>query len=282
MTRLLVVGALHWDVIVQAPRLPREDETLKGDRVGYKFGGKGGNQAIAAARAGASVSFAGRIGADEPGREMADILNTAGVDTTALQHGTGASGMSVAIAAKDGSYQAVIVSGENANFDIDAFRFPENCHMVLLQNEMPLHVLRHMIGLAKQANAQVILNAAPADGITPEDMSRVDGLIVNCVEGADLLKTAIGQLDPDTMVTRLQRLCPQARIILTLGGDGVAFAEPMGDVKTAAARCVDVVSTHGAGDVFCGTYAAACLQGVGMSDAINHAQDAAARHITAP
>ena len=86
---LLVVGALHWDVVVAAPRLPRLGETLRGAGVDYRLGGKGGNQAIAAARAGAEVAFAGRVGGDAPGRSMATALADAGVDTSLLQRGDG-------------------------------------------------------------------------------------------------------------------------------------------------------------------------------------------------
>ena len=84
---LLVVGALHWDVVVRAPRLPELDETLRGQEVAYQFGGKGGNQAIAAAKAGAPVNFAGRIGADAAGKSMLKQLETAGVDVSQLQRG---------------------------------------------------------------------------------------------------------------------------------------------------------------------------------------------------
>ena len=115
---LLVVGALHWDVVVRAPRLPELDETLRGQEVAYQFGGKGGNQAIAAAKAGAPVNFAGRIGADAAGKSMLKQLETAGVDVSQLQRGLGSSGMSVAIATDGGYYGAVIVSAENHAFDM--------------------------------------------------------------------------------------------------------------------------------------------------------------------
>ena len=86
---LLVVGALHWDVVVRAPRLPKLDETLRGQEVAYQFGGKGGNQAIAAAKAGVPVNFAGRIGADAAGKAMLKKLETAGIDVSQLQRGLG-------------------------------------------------------------------------------------------------------------------------------------------------------------------------------------------------
>jgi ribokinase len=121
---LLVVGALHWDVVVRAPRLPQLDETLRGQEVAYQFGGKGGNQAIAAAKAGAYVAFAGRIGNDEAGASMRTRLQAAGIDISQLQQGAGASGMSVAIVTKDGDYGAVIMSCPRAPLQ-PASRVPE-------------------------------------------------------------------------------------------------------------------------------------------------------------
>jgi ribokinase len=128
-------------VVVRAPRLPRLDETLRGEAVDYRLGGKGGNQALAAARAGARVAFAGRIGGDDPGARMRAELVAAGVDVAGLQQGDGASGMSVAITTADGGYGAVIVSGETLSLDAAAVRVPEGCRMILAQNEVSAEML---------------------------------------------------------------------------------------------------------------------------------------------
>ncbi|KPP83685.1 MAG: ribokinase [Rhodobacteraceae bacterium HLUCCA08] len=273
---LLVVGALHWDVVVTADRLPRIDETLRGDAVDYRFGGKGGNQAVAAARAGARVGFAGRIGRDDAGRAMRAVLEGAGVNVTGLVRGGGASGMSVAITVADGGYGAVIVSGENLKIDAKAVDIPEDCRIVLLQNESAPGLLSAMAPRVRDAGAALWLNAAPATGIGPEALALVDTLIVNRIEGADLLGADPGTLSGAEMVEGLMDLAPRARIVLTLGGDGVAFAEAGGKVRLAPARKVDVVSTHGAGDTFVGTLAAAELAGASLGQAIEAAQGAAA------
>ncbi|ABD55026.1 PfkB family carbohydrate kinase [Jannaschia sp. CCS1] len=277
---LLVVGALHWDVVVQASRLPRIDETLRGSGVTYQFGGKAGNQAIAAAGAGADVGFAGRNGTDEAGQSMQAALQDAGVDIAQLQAGAGASGMSVAILMEDGNYGAVIVSAENHMFDVDAVQIPDECRLVLLQNEMAAGVIPAMATKAQRAGAGVILNAAPAQGVGKTDLAHLHTLIVNRVEGADLLGIADSAPDPVAVVNGLQELAPQALVILTLGGDGVVFAEPGRAVQSQAARRVSVHSTHGAGDVFVGAYAAAILAGQSLSEAIQLGQAAAAAHIS--
>ena len=276
---LLVVGALHWDVVVEADRLPRLDETLRGHGVAYRFGGKGGNQAVAAARAGAKVAFAGRIGGDAAGRSMREELERAGVDVSALQQGAGASGMSVAILNDAGDYGAVIVSAENHAFDVTKIALPADCQTVLLQNEMMPDVLPACAEAARAQGAAVIWNAAPAGGLTASDLALVGTLIVNRVEAEDILGHP-PEADPIAAVAGLSRLAPQAEIILTLGADGVAFAEPGGTAVVQPALPVTVRSTHGAGDVFVGTYAASRLRDRTLSQAVADGQQSAAVHIS--
>jgi Sugar kinases, ribokinase family len=175
MAELLVVGALHWDVVVRAPRLPRMDETLRGESVDYRLGGKGGNQALAAAAAGARTAFAGRVGADDPGRRMRGALEAGGVDVSAVSEGDGASGMSVAVTAADGGYGAVIVSGENLGFDVRALRPPTGCRMVLAQNELGPETLAALPAVARAAGAAFWLNAAPAEGLPESVLRATDG-----------------------------------------------------------------------------------------------------------
>lgn len=275
---LLVVGALHWDVVVRAPRLPRIEETLRGDEVVYRLGGKGGNQALAAARADAHVAFVGRIGDDDPGSRMRAELEAAGIDTSGLQQGDGATGMSVAIAVADGSYGAVIISGENLSIDVGALHLPEGCRMVLAQNEIAAETLAALPGFAAKAGVAFWLNAAPAQGVPTDVLRQADGLIVNRLEACDILQT--DRLTPAEMVKALSAHAPRANIIVTLGAEGVAFAEAEGDVHLAPAPKVKVRSTHGAGDVFTGSIAAAVLRGDDLAHAVAFAQDRAARHVT--
>ncbi|MDG4649548.1 PfkB family carbohydrate kinase [Roseibacterium sp. SDUM158017] len=278
MSGLLVVGALHWDVVVRAPRLPRVDETLKGQAVDYRFGGKGGNQALAAARAGARTAFAGRVGADDPGRRMRAALVAAGVDVAGLQEGRGASGMSVAITRGDGAYGAVIVSGENLAIDAAALMVPKGCRMVLAQNEIAAATLGLLPGLAQAAGAEFWLNAAPADDLPEGLLRQVDGLIVNRLEAGDLLGSAA--LSPGEMVEGLSAMATRATVIVTLGEEGVAHAVPGGDPVIAPARRVEVRSTHGAGDMFAGSLAAAILRGDDVGAAVAFAQERAAALIS--
>ena len=254
---LVVAGALHWDVVVRAPRLPREDETLRGTAVAYRFGGKGGNQAHAAARAGAPVAFLGRVGADAAGAAMADTLAAAGIDIAALQRGPGASGMSVAITEAGGSYGAVIVPGENHALDTASLALPRGARMLLLQNELAPEALPALVAKGREAGLHVALNAAPAEGVGTWVLGAVDTLIVNRLEALDILGAAPGSLTPAEMVEGLQGRAPRADVIVTLGAGGAAFARAGAPAARASAPKVTPVSTHGAGDVFCGTWAAA-------------------------
>lgn len=277
---ILVTGALHWDVVVHAPRLPRIDETLQGSSVAYRFGGKGGNQAVAAALAGADVAFAGRIGSDQAGTEMRRRLTEAGIDVSALQVGPDASGMSAAIVDEDGNYGAVIVSAENRKFDAGKLSIPGRCRMVLMQNEMTHTVLHKVKRKAFEAGVPVVLNAAPARGLTAADLEAVAILIVNRVEAADLLGYAPADTGWADGVSDLQKLAPGSDIIVTLGGDGVIFAQKGGTPEHQPARKAAVRSTHGAGDVFVGAFAAACAGGAPFDTAIERAQAAASRHVS--
>ncbi|MEM6610159.1 MAG: PfkB family carbohydrate kinase [Pseudomonadota bacterium] len=277
---LLVVGALHWDVVVAAPQLPRLGETLPGGGVDYRLGGKGGNQAIAAARAGAKVAFAGRVGQDAPGQSMAETLTAAGVDTQHLQRGPGATGMSVAITVDGGDYGAVIVSGENHAFEPGALVVPNGCRIVLAQNEMAPGLLAHLSRIARAAGARFWLNLAPAAPLTAELAAGLaDLLVVNRIEAGDLLGPMAASLPPAEIADALHGLAPRTDCIVTLGDAGAAMKPNDGPAFHRPARAVAASSTHGAGDVFCGALAAAHLAGRNWPDAVETAQHAAARHV---
>jgi ribokinase len=276
---ILVAGSLHLDVIVNAPYLPRADETVTGSAVAYAAGGKGGNQAIAAARMGARVVMAGRVGSDGFAGRLRDALTGAGVDIDQVQTDPGPSGMSVAIVDAQGDYGAVIVSGANLNFDPDAVTIPAGTTHLLLQNELPGAANSKLAQTARAAGVRVILNAAPAREIDPGLIQAVDILIVNRVEAADLL--ALPDItDAHLAVSLLARLGPPV-VILTLGAGGLILHA--GAPQHLPAPTVRVISTHGAGDAFIGALAAGLDAGQTIAVACHFAQTAAALHVsTAP
>ncbi|MEM1289738.1 MAG: PfkB family carbohydrate kinase [Pseudomonadota bacterium] len=266
---ILVIGALHWDVIVDAPRLPRLDETLFGEQVRYQLGGKGGNQAIAAAQSGADVAFAGRVGSDSAGETMRNQLTEQAIDVSQLTVGAGASGMSVAISNADGNYGAVVVSGENANVDPSRIELAQDTKIVLCQNELPRAVLSYVAERIKMHGAELWLNLAPAAVLPRPIRDAINVLIVNRLEAEDL---AGGDRSPAELVRMLAGRFPNAITIVTLGGDGVVFAEPGKEPQHIDTKAVQAARLHGAGDRFIGNLAAARLRGLTWTDAITLAQ----------
>ncbi len=270
---ILVCGALHLDVIVTAPRIPRLDETLAGQAVRYAFGGKGGNQAVAAARLGARVAMAGRIGADAFGSTLLQTLADARVDTALVQRDPGPSGMSVAIEDAAGGYGAVIVSGANLSLDADRIAVPSGTTHLLLQNEIPDDVNLAVAQKARAAGVRVILNAAPARAMSRALLALVDILIVNRVEAEDLA----GPIPPEAAAHSLSARGP-AEVIVTLGAEGLLLWN--GSPLRLAAHEVAVVSSHGAGDAFCGALAAELARGADLRAAAAYGQAAAALHVS--
>ncbi|MEL6211859.1 MAG: PfkB family carbohydrate kinase, partial [Pseudomonadota bacterium] len=224
----------------------------------YVFGGKGGNQAVAAVRMGADVGLAARIGADRFGEMIRDAHVAGGVDIAQLQRDDGASGMSAAIVDDRGEYGAVIVSAANLRIDPDAITIPAGTKLLLLQNEVPEAVNLAMAERVRRVGAAVWLNAAPARPLSPPMVAAIDLLIVNRVEAAFYAGST-----------------PDVRTLTTLGPDGVSF-----DGTIHPGHRVDLVSAHGAGDMFVGALAASVAAGAALPDAVPFAQAAAALHVS--
>lgn len=276
---VLVAGALHYDVVVTADRLPHLDETLVGTSVDYLCGGKGGNQAVAAAQHGAPTAMAGRIGDDAFGERLLAHLDRAGVDRSAVAVAPGqSSGMSVAIVTDGGAYGAVIVSAANLTIDAADIEIPKSARAVVLQNEIPEAANLGLAGKAKAAGATLLLNAAPARPFETALPALVDLLIVNRVEAAALYGKPM-----DTVadaVAALKALPAQAHeLIVTLGADGVLVKTVDAGVEHFPALPAKVVSTHGAGDAFVGALAARLALETAMREALRYAQAAAALHV---
>ena len=252
MTGVLVLGALHHDVVVNAPRLPRTDETLRGSDVDYRFGGKGGNQALAAARMGAKVRMAGRVGADAAGEALLASLDGSGIDRRAVAIGSSPTGMSVAITLPDGNYGAVIVSGANMENDGRVTR-SDGPDVVLIQNEIPADANGQLVASLTTEDV-LIWNAAPALPLDDDLAARTDLLVANSVEAKDLTGFDDSELCASDLFRRIR-----GDVVVTLGAQGVAIAT--GDsITRKPARHIEPVSAHGAGDMFVGALGARIAQ----------------------
>ena len=283
---VIVCGSLHLDILLYAPALPRPDETVAGHRWEQKCGGKGGNQAVMAARAGARTAMIGRVGDDEFGRTLRAHLAAAGVDHSAVTRdaGTG-SGMSAAIVRDDGDYGAVIVSGANLSIDPKsaalAWRTLGGARVLVIQNETPEAVNLAVARAAKAEGAKVALNAAPARAMAGRLLDLVDILIVNRVEAA-MLTGAPVETRADAFAAA-QALAGAGRsLVVTLGGGGVVVQPENAQAFWIAAVPVEVSSTHGAGDCFVGALAARLASADSLAVAAEFANAAAARHVAKP
>ena len=281
---VIVCGSLHLDIMLYAPALPRPDETVAGRRWERKCGGKGGKQAVMAARAGARTAMIGRIGAGDFGAELRAHLDATGVDHSAVTvDGETGSGMSAAIVQDDGDYGAVIVSGSNLRIDPReaalAWAKLGGASVLILQNEAPETLSIAVATVAKADGATVALNAAPARPMSAELLRLVDILIVNCIEAAMLSGGEVA--DRDGAFTAAPRLAAPGRsVIVTLGGGGLVVHPDREPAFWIAPKPVKVVSTHGAGDCFVGALAAQLAHGDDLRAAAEFANAAAVAHVS--
>jgi len=277
MNDVFVAGALHLDVVVDAPRLPELDETLMGDSVAYRFGGKGGNQALFAARMGARVAMAGRVGDDSFAETIFAELDRSGVDRSQVRQVPGSTGMSVAIVEARGEYGAVVVSGVNRTIDhrqIDA----RDSRVILLQNEIPEDVNLGVVhGVT---DAQIVLNAAPARTVSRELLKATDLLVVNRVEAAQLTGASAGDLDASDAARALAALGP-GTVVVTLGAQGAVLYDGKA-VERVPPPLRAEGSAHGAGDAFVGSMAAELARGRALGAAVRFAAGSAAYFVQTP
>lgn len=282
---VLVVGSLHYDIMVEADHLPRRDETAIGTRWYPKFGGKGGNQAISAALQGAPTRFLGAVGLDDFGRFLTAGLQADGVDARFLRQVPHVgSGMSVALQDSQGDYAATIVSGANQQIDplwLDDPDLWTDVGLLVLQSEVPEAVNIMAATEARSRAIPVILNAAPSRPLSRAFERLVNILVVNAVEaemmGAPEICCLAGAAEAaHGLADRFE--C----VIVTAGAKGLAVWDADDTSFQIPAEKVAVVSSHGAGDAFIGALAAALVSGQTLQTACKAASHAAALHISRP
>lgn len=279
---VLVVGSLHHDIMIEADHLPRADETAVGTRWYPKFGGKGGNQAVAAQAAGARARMFGAVGTDGFGIFLLDALDKGGVDRrfVSMLEGVG-SGMSVAIQDNSGDYAATIVSGSNLLLDTANLEDPalwQDVRLLVLQSEIPAEINLAAARAARTRGVRVVLNAAPARPVSKELRSLIDILVVNAVEAEMFGSDPVVDL-PSALAAARYLAAQYESVVVTAGAHGLAAWTSEDAQITLPARKVKVASTHGAGDCFTGTLSAALAFGQTLEDACKTAAKVAAKHV---
>ena len=285
--RVTVFGSLHYDIAVNGPARPRKGETVTGTSWHPKCGGKGGNQAVSAARTGVPTAMIGAVSRDDFGQTLIDNLARNQVDIRHVRRDAALStGMSVAIFDAEGDYGAVIVSGSNLTLgeaDIDAARdVLEASTILVLQNEVPDAANAAAARAVHRAGGMVLLNAAPARPLSPELAALVDILVVNALEAEMLAEMPVVEtLDAALGAARiLARTFPE--VVVTAGGAGVAYASAEGVETVIDPIRIKVESTHGAGDAFIGVLAAEIARNARREDALRAANAAAAKLVSTP
>ncbi|SCL45276.1 ribokinase [Micromonospora citrea] len=264
--RVVVVGSANLDLVVTAPQLPRPGETVLGEDFRTVPGGKGANQAVAAARAGARCAFVGAVGADEFGQRLRDNLVGAGVDVAGLRTVPGPSGVALIAVDRAAENFILVAPGANAALtDLDAADAAAigAADVLLLQLEVPLPTVVAAAGLARAGGTTVVLNAAPAAPLPAELLGLVDVLVVNEHEAAVVAEA--DSAEPRVLLDALLERVPRA--VLTLGARGAAYADRSGLRLEIAAPRIEAVDTTAAGDAFTGALAVGWAERGGPVDA---------------
>ncbi|HEY3596776.1 MAG TPA: ribokinase [Paraburkholderia sp.] len=286
--RVAVVGSLNMDLVARAPRLPQPGETLAGHTFAQVPGGKGGNQAVAAARLGAQVAMLGCVGADANGAQLRAGLEAEHIDCAALEASASAPTGVALIIVDDSSQNAiVIVAGSNGEVTPASVARHEAvlaaAEVVVCQLETPPDAVHAALAAARRLGKTVVLNPAPATGALPAHwLPLVDYLIPNELEAATLTGLPVRTPDDAAAAAAALRRAGARNVIVTLGAQGVLAA--LGDADAEAVHFavppVNAVDTTAAGDTFIGGFAAQLAQGAPVADAIRFAQRAAAISVT--
>jgi ribokinase len=279
MGRVFVAGSINMDVVATADRHPRIGETVAGRAVLYFPGGKGANQAVAAAKLGAPTTLIGRLGRDAFGDELKTFLALQGIDLNFLQQTAGVHTGTAIITIADADNTIVVIAGANALVgaaDVAAPRLAKG-DIAVSQFEIPLPAIAAFFKRARAAGATTILNPAPAVEFDRELLDLVDILILNETELGLLAKTELRDSDADARIIDAARSLQVGKdkiICVTLGKRGV-LALVDGRPLIIAGRAVKALDTTGAGDCFVGAVAAQLAAGKPIHDALAYANAAA-------
>ncbi len=282
MPTLHVIGSLNHDIIADVARFPAPGETIPGLRLRTSLGGKGANQAVAAARAGGTVSFIGCRGSDAVGKDLAAQIEKNGVDVTNLLPVAAPTGTAIITVDSRGENEIIGIMGANACVapsQIDDIVLRED-DIVLAQIEIPQSATGKAFQKAKACGAKTVLNAAPMMPLLEELRAAMDILIVNENEMAAFCGQTVISTDPDELAARAAKaLAPHQSLIVTLGPAGAFFWKD-GKGQLFAAPQVKATDTIGAGDCFVGYFCAGLSKGLSEPDAIARANKAASLSVT--
>lgn len=285
--KIAVVGSANIDFIMQLPRLPRQGETITGGRFMQTYGGKGANQAVAAARCGAEVTFVAALGGDVAAHAYLDQLQAEGIATEhiALEPDV-PGGSALVMFDKQGENYLGVAPGSNLRVTPERVKAAEQviaaCDWLVLQQEIPTAAIDKAIKLANSHGRPVMMNHAPAhpDALLPNPA--INLLVVNETEASALAGVECDASDiaaVQALAESLRTVGTHAAVVITLGKAGSVYAEASGVGRTPA-FVVDAVDSTAAGDTFCGGLVVALGEGASMPKAVRFASAASALSVT--
>lgn len=260
-----VIGSISTDFVVTTNRVPKQGETVYGQAFETTFGGKGANQAVAAARLGGQVQMFGCVGGDQFGLETKANLARNGVDVTAVKTIEDTTTGSAHITVFEGDNAIVYVPGANQEVTVDYLKSVEAdllaCTYFVIQNEIPMPSIQYLIDLADAHDIKVTYDPAPFIDIDKAYLEKVDYLLPNETEAKEMF----GDQDVDALLGQYP-----AQLLITMGGDGIRYHDGEAAIHVPAIKG-EVVDTTGAGDTFSGAFTVALSKGNSLADAIQFA-----------
>ena len=284
MKKISVIGSLNMDLVVKTQCLPKTGETIAGEAFNIIPGGKGANQAFAARRAGIPTKMIGQVGSDIFGKLLIENLQQDFVDINEIGVLENTStGTATVIVEKNGDNRIIIVPGANSyvsdTFIDGIWDEISQSDMILMQHEIPLETVYHVVDKASQEGIMVALNAAPVYIIPPEILRKLDILIVNEIEGSTLSGINIENKESAITAAKILHHSGVKTVIVTIGSRGVVLINGSNCLFQPAFK-VNVLDTTGAGDTFVGAYVASILKGRSEDKALLFATAASALTVT--
>ncbi len=281
---IVVIGSSNTDMIVKVPDIPAPGETILGGEFTTASGGKGANQAVAAARCGGQVKFVANVGRDSFGKQAIENFQADGIDTThVFEDADAPSGIALIMVSEAGENSIAVALGANDHLNPAAINQLEatisQATILLIQLEIPLATVEKAVDIAHKHGVKVILNPAPAQALSDELLSKVSIITPN--ESEAMLLTGIEVIGGDSAIESGRALIQRGvdTAIITLGSEGamIVTADSQQKVPTYPVKAVD---TTAAGDTFNGALAVALSEGMALPDAVQFANAAAALSVT--
>jgi ribokinase len=286
MPHIVVVGSLNMDLVVEVPLIPLPGETVLGKNFATFPGGKGANQAVAAARLGAQVSLIGRVGTDAFGDQLLASARADGIDVSQVgRDASAATGVAMIVVDEQGQNSIAVASGANFRLTADHVRQAwaklGKVDLLVMPLETPLDTIQTAVDLARQSGARVLLNPAPAQQLPASILTGVDVLVPNEPETAQLTGMPVDTPQESREAARQLMNLGVGSVVLTLGGRGALVLDGhTADFTLVPAREVAVVDTTAAGDAFVAGLAVALGEGKSLVEAAQFANAVGALAVT--